>query len=106
MSSPVTLSRDCILNKFLLNDKNIVITGGSRGLGLEFGRSLATVGANIIAIDVGDEPSKEFSDLSSSYPERKFKYYKSDVVNYHQLKQTIDAIHSEFGSIDGWYVYE
>lgn len=93
-----------VLDKFRLTGKTIVITGGSRGLGLEFGRALASVGANIAAIDLGNEASKEFSELSSLYKDGKFRYYESDVTDYNALKQTIDQVHKEFGSIDGWYV--
>ena len=100
----MSLPQDSILNKFRLTGKNIVITGGCRGLGLEFARTLASVGANIAAIDLDDEPSKEFSSFSSLFKEGKFKYYKSNVVDYSHLKQTIDAVYKDFGSIDGWYI--
>jgi NAD(P)-dependent dehydrogenase (short-subunit alcohol dehydrogenase family) len=94
--------QDSVLDKFRLGGKNIVITGGSRGLGLEFARALTSVGANIAAIDLGDGPSEEFSALASLYKESKFRYYKSNVVDYGHLKQTVDQIHQDFGSIDGW----
>lgn len=97
-------TQDSILNKFRLAGKNIIITGGSRGLGLEFARTFASVGANVAVVDIRDEPSEEFLSLSSSYKEGKFKYYKSNVADYNHLKQTIDAIYRDFGAIDGWYV--
>lgn len=100
MSPPQTST---ILDKFRLDGKNIVITGGSRGLGLEFARTFASVGANIAVIDLVDEPSKEFTAAASSYGDSKWKYYKSNVTDYKHLKQTVDTIFKDFGSIDGWY---
>ncbi|KAB5531467.1 hypothetical protein GE09DRAFT_1207029 [Coniochaeta sp. 2T2.1] len=97
----MSMQYDSVLDKFRLVGKNIVITGGSRGLGLEFARALASVGANIATIDLGDEPSEELVSLSSMYKEGKFKYYKSNVVDYNYMKETIDKIYGDFGSIDG-----
>jgi sorbose reductase len=54
-----------ILDQFLLKGKTIVITGGGRGLGLNFGIGLAQVGANIACIDVHEKPHDDFNTLSS-----------------------------------------
>jgi 2-deoxy-D-gluconate 3-dehydrogenase len=88
-----------ILSKFDVTGKNIVITGGNGGLGLNFAQSLAELGANIAAIDLGDKPSSDFVQLPSS---GKHKYYQSNVADYENLKRTIDRIYEDFGSIDGW----
>jgi NAD(P)-dependent dehydrogenase (short-subunit alcohol dehydrogenase family) len=90
-----------VLRKFLLNERNIVITGGCRGLGLLFAETLASVGANIAVIDLNEQPSKDFTALSSFGG--KYKYYKANVVDYEGLKKTFDQIYADFGSIDGWY---
>jgi sorbose reductase len=91
---------DSILQKFSAKGKTIVITGGSRGLGLNFALTLAQVGANIAVIDVNEEPSDGFSKLSLYGG--KYKYYQANVVEYQLLKHTIDQIYIDFGSIDGW----
>jgi NAD(P)-dependent dehydrogenase (short-subunit alcohol dehydrogenase family) len=88
------------LRKFLLNGKNVVITGGSRGLGFLFAHTLAQVGANIAVIDINDEPPEAFRGLSSFGG--KYQYYKANVVDYDLLKATFDQIYKDFGSIDGW----
>jgi len=103
MSSNIENTKTNVLDKFNVNGKTIVITGGNRGLGLNFGNALAQVGANIAAIDLNDEPSAEFQQLSSYGGT--CRYYKANVVDYEQLKQTIDRIYRDFGSIDGWRVY-
>jgi NAD(P)-dependent dehydrogenase (short-subunit alcohol dehydrogenase family) len=90
-----------VLRKFLLTGRNIVITGGCRGLGLLFAQTLASVGANIAVIDINEQPSEAFTALSSL--NGKYKYYKANVVDYEALKTTFDKIYTDFGSIDGWY---
>ncbi|KIW88707.1 uncharacterized protein Z519_10753 [Cladophialophora bantiana CBS 173.52] len=69
-----------ILNKFLLKGKNIVITGGSRGLGFNFAYTLAQVGANIAVIDLNEHPSEDMAKLEPFGG--KYKYYRADVVDY------------------------
>ncbi|OAP57498.1 hypothetical protein AYL99_08236 [Fonsecaea erecta] len=94
-----TIPEDSILNKFLLKGKNIVITGGSRGLGFNFALALAQVGANIAVIDINDGPSENMAKLTPLGG--KYEYYQANVVDYQRLKDTIDRIHKDFGSIDG-----
>lgn len=102
MSSSIQIPKDSILNKFLLSGKTVVITGGSRGLGFSFAQTLASVGANIAVIDIADEASEDFSKLSAFGG--RYKYYKSNVTDYGLLKETVNTIHADFGSIDGWCV--
>tara|TARA_R110002003_G_scaffold32_14_gene2047 strand:- start:6643 stop:6972 length:330 start_codon:yes stop_codon:yes gene_type:complete len=93
-------SDNSVLASFNVKGRNIVITGGCRGLGLSFAQSLAQCGANIAAIDLNDQASEEFSRISFG---GKYKYYQANVADYGVLKETVDRIHEDFGSIDGWY---
>jgi NAD(P)-dependent dehydrogenase (short-subunit alcohol dehydrogenase family) len=92
-------STKSVLNRFNIVGKNIVITGGNRGLGLSFAQSLAEVGANIAAIDLGDGPSEAFAHLAAT---GKHRYYQANTSDYDGLMKTIDQVHRDFGSIDGW----
>ncbi|KAK7187553.1 short-chain dehydrogenase reductase sdr [Paraphaeosphaeria sporulosa] len=87
-----------ILKKFDVQGKNIVITGGCRGLGFTFAHTLAQCGANIAAIDLNEQPSADFASLPFG---GNYKYYRVNVTDYEALKKTIDKIYEEFGSIDG-----
>lgn len=93
-------SKKSVLDKCSVKGKNIVITGGNRGLGFNFPHDLAQVGANIAAIDVNDKSSESFSELKSFGGI--YEYYQADVTNYNGLKETIERIYQDFGSIDGW----
>ena len=46
-----------LLEKFLVKQRTIVITGGGRGLGLTFANGLAQAGANIAVVDIAEQPS-------------------------------------------------
>ncbi|KAK4998934.1 hypothetical protein LTR66_001924 [Elasticomyces elasticus] len=85
--------------RFALKDKTIVITGGARGLGLSFATALAEAGANIAAIDLNDSPPSELDKLQALGV--KAKYYAANVQDYDGLRNTIERIAEEFGSIDG-----
>lgn len=89
-----------ILSRFLVKGKTVVITGGARGLGLNFGMGLAQAGANIAVIDINEEASEGFKTLLQTGGNH--KYYQADVRDYDGLKATIDRIAKNFGSIDGW----
>ena len=65
-------------NLFNLNNKNIIITGGSGFLGGQITRSLLNEKANVYIIDV-----KEPKNTSSA------KYFKSDVSNEQDLKKIL-----------------
>ena len=89
-----------ILKKFDVRGKNIVITGGCRGLGFTFAYTLAQCGANIAAIDLNEQASADLANLSFG---GKYKYYRVNVTDYEALKKTVDHVYKDFGSIDGWY---
>ncbi|KAK5059617.1 hypothetical protein LTR69_006206 [Exophiala sideris] len=84
---------------FEVKGKNVVITGGARGLGLHFAQCLAQFGANIAVIDLASKPSEAFLELQGKGGNH--KYYQADVTDYDGLESTIDAIANDFGSING-----
>ncbi|OAL40090.1 hypothetical protein AYO20_00508 [Fonsecaea nubica] len=90
-----------LLSKFLLKGKNIVVTGGSRGLGFNFAHALAQVGANIAVVDINDGPwvSENLAKLTPLGG--RYQYYQADVVDYQGLRETVDRIQRDFGSVDG-----
>lgn len=101
--SALPIYKGKFLDQFLITGRTIVITGaGGRGLGLSFADGLAQAGANIAIIDHVDEPASYFSSLAAYGGQ--YRYYKSDVTNYEGLKETMDLIAKDYGTIHGWYV--
>ena len=71
-----------------------VITGAASGLGLAISKKLASEGVKLALLDIADKIPTEFENNSN------VNYYKSDVTNEAEVKNSIQAIHSDFGRID------
>ena len=77
-----------------MKDQVAVITGAASGLGLAISKKLATEGVKLALLDIADKIPTEFENNSN------VNYYKSDVTNEAEVKNSIQAIHSDFGRID------
>jgi short-subunit dehydrogenase len=85
-----------------LNGKNVVVTGGSYGIGEEIARALLKEGANVFTI----ARNKEKLDASveglqkDARPNRTAKGYAGDVGDWPVISKVIEQIASENGGID------
>ena len=77
-----------------MKDQVAVITGAASGLGLAISKKLASEGVKLALLDIADKIPTEFENNSN------VNYYKSDVTNEAEVKNSIQAIHSDFGRID------
>jgi len=77
-----------------MKDQVAVITGAASGLGLAISKKLASEGVKLALLDIADKIPTEFEHNSS------VKYYKSDVTKEEDVKNIIQAIHTDFGRID------
>ncbi|MGE0132527.1 MAG: SDR family NAD(P)-dependent oxidoreductase [Blastocatellales bacterium] len=82
-----------------LRGKNVLITGGSRGLGLALGREFISRGARvaICARDV-EELERAGSDLVR--PGRPVLALPCDVTNLEEVGRMVEAVREHFGAID------
>lgn len=89
-----------LLNPF--DGKNIVITGGSKGIGLEMAKEFARLGANVALIardkEVLDAAKREVEQCGSLI---RVLAYSCDVTDPDTLGDYINMVRYEFGSIDG-----
>lgn len=83
----------------MLNGKVAVITGGSRGLGEAIAYKLASMGAAIAIVDIGDVSLAE-NVCSKCKNEYKVdaKAYRCDVSDFDNVKETIGLIKADFGT--------
>jgi NAD(P)-dependent dehydrogenase (short-subunit alcohol dehydrogenase family) len=81
-----------------VRDKVVAITGAARGLGQEFAKSLAAVGAHIVAADIND--CAETVDLILAEKGRGIAA-KLDVTDAGSARAMVEAAVSAFGRLDG-----
>jgi len=81
--------------------KTVVITGSSRGLGLEMGRRFAAADARVILTDVDSEQGARAAEsLRDQGAEARFE--QLDVRSPEQSVSLVEQLVKEFGSIDVW----
>ena len=84
----------------LLNNKTILVTGGSSGIGKASSKILAREGAKVIICDIQDNKGLEtVNEIINSGG--KANYYNMNVGNFDEVDNTINKIISENGIING-----
>jgi citronellol/citronellal dehydrogenase len=87
-------------------NKNVVITGASRGIGLGIAKKLASMGANIAVLAKTDTPHPKLPGTIYSAAKEIQSYgvksigLKTDIRFEDQIELSINKVIEEFGSID------
>jgi len=82
--------------------QNVIVTGGSRGLGLAIGRTLAASGYRVIAI--ARSPSKELTAASqgaSAEGRGAIEFRACDLSDLNQISPLVKALRADFGALYG-----
>jgi 2-deoxy-D-gluconate 3-dehydrogenase len=87
-----------ILEKFKLNGKTALVTGGNRGIGQNYALALAQAGADIVTVSYESDFSETEKLIKSTG--RNFKAYISDFSNREDLYKFIKNVKNDFGKID------
>ncbi|MCL2370029.1 MAG: 3-oxoacyl-[acyl-carrier-protein] reductase [Firmicutes bacterium] len=85
---------------FDLSGKVAVVTGGSRGIGRAICERLASQGADIAVVYVGDKAEVEETVAAVAKHKRRCQYYECDVSDFDKCKEITDKIAADFGAID------
>jgi len=87
------------ISKYDLKDRVVLITGGSRGLGLVMARAFALQGARI-AICARDEEELERARVDLENRGATVLAVKCDVTNNSEVIEMVEAVRYHFGDID------
>ncbi len=86
-----------VMERFMLNGKKAVVTGGAMGIGQYVSFAFAEVGADIAVIDVGE--AKDTVDRIKGMG-RKAKAWRVNVTDEAQVDKAFQEIEREFSGID------
>ena len=84
----------------LLEGKNVIITGASRGIGKGIAEVFASQGANIAFTYLSSDKKAKALELELAANGCKAKGYKSDASNFKAAQQLAIDVIKDFGSID------
>jgi NAD(P)-dependent dehydrogenase (short-subunit alcohol dehydrogenase family) len=88
------------LDRFRMEDKVAIITGGSRGLGKAMAGALAEAGANVVVCSRGAEQAQAAAqDLQAAWG-RACRGYGCDVTDPAQVASLVARTLDEFGQVD------
>jgi len=87
----------------MLNDKKVIITGGSRGIGAGIVREAMRQGAEVaFTYHYSEDEARALAEeLSSQYPGQRCMALACDVADDQAMESTIKQVIAEFGSVDG-----
>lgn len=89
-----------VLDRFRLDGKVALITGGARGLGRTMAGALAEAGADIALAGRSKEACQETADAIATGTRRKVRAFAADVTRIEQVEQLANDVDHEFGKID------
>lgn len=88
------------MDQFLTN-KKAVVTGGTKGIGLEIARSLLKAGADVVICARNtDSVANAVDELRKSAPDRKVSGYGADVSSSEAVRNLFHYADGELGGLD------
>lgn len=87
-------------NPFSLEGKVGLITGGSRGLGLGYARSLARAGADLVILSLEEDELQEAKRLITEETGRRVALYQCDVSSLDLMQRAVEQALEVFPGID------
>lgn len=88
-----------VLDKFKLEGKLAIVTGGARGLGRSMAAGLAEAGANIVIVDLNYQQARQAAEEIAETGVRTLAC-QADVTDQEQLKKMLAAVLENFAGID------
>lgn len=86
-------------NAFSVNNKNVLITGGNRGVGKGISVAMAQCGANVAIMARDEETSKQTVKKISEYG-GKHKFYYGDITDLEGAREVVNEVIKDYEKID------
>ena len=89
-----------VLDRFRLDGKVALVTGGGRGLGQTMARALAEAGADVALAGRSLAPCEESAKAIGDRTGRKCRAFPADVTVAADVERLVTSVEAEFGQID------
>ncbi len=94
------MTQKTVLDRFRLDGKVALITGGARGLGRTMATALAEAGANIALSGRSKEACQEAADGIAGATGRTVRAFAADVTKIADVERLADDVERELGRVD------
>lgn len=87
----------------ILVNKNIIVTGGSRGIGAAIVKTAMEEGANVIFtyLNSTDEAEAIVKEMGTKYPNQRCVASQCDVTDTEEMEKLVKSIIAQFEHVDG-----
>ncbi|EME45786.1 hypothetical protein DOTSEDRAFT_171394 [Dothistroma septosporum NZE10] len=89
-----------ISQKFRLDGKSYIVTGGAMGIGYHITKDIAESGGNVAVLDLREEPLEDVYGLANKF-NVKVSYHQCDVSKQESLNAAFDKAVESLGRVDG-----
>lgn len=89
-----------ILNKFDLTGKSAFVTGGARGIGMNYAKAIAEAGCDVAIVDVDLESAKATASKMAEETGRNIIAVQADVTDPASVDNMMNTILKEYGKLD------
>jgi len=89
-----------VLDRFRLDGRTAIVTGGNRGIGRAISLALAEAGADVVIGNRDAESGQRAAEEIEAATDATVRAYEADVTDEAQVEALVDATVDEFGGLD------
>jgi len=88
------------MDKFSLEGKKIFVTGGARGIGMNYALAVAEAGADVAIVDIDSDSAKATAEDLAAKTGRKIIPIQADVTDPESVDKMMETFLAEFEQLD------